>query len=220
MILDPKKTTLAYRCPSCGAGIMSIVGLFNLSADMIKLKCDCKKSELTAAYSKDAKESKVRLTVPCVFCPNPHHFTVSTSVFFKDDLFILPCPYSDITIAVTGEENRVKAELSRSELELIELLEKSGITNLDEIRKGQDFEANPEIEEIITYMIQELDEEGKIECLCPSDVEGDYEIEFLSESLIIRCKRCGAQKEINVGSVMQAHALLEADKLVLDPTND
>lgn len=215
MILDPKKTTLAYRCPSCGAGIMSVVGLFNLSADMIKLKCDCGQSATTISYSKD---SKIHLTVPCVLCPNPHHFTVSTSIFFKDDLFVLPCPYSDITIAVSGEENRVKAELSRSELELIELLEKSGLGSFDELHKEQGFEADPEIEEIITYMIRELDEEGKIECLCPKDLEGDYEIEFLEESMIIRCKRCGAQKEINLGSIIQAHALLEADKLVLEPT--
>ena len=215
MILDPKKTTLAYRCPSCGAGIMSVVGLFNLSADMIKLKCDCGQSATTVSYSKD---SKIHLTVPCVLCPNPHHFTISTSVFFKDEIFVLPCPYSDITIAVSGEENRVKAELSRSELELIELLEKSGLNSFDELHKEQGFEANPEIEEIITYMIRELDEEGKIECLCPKELEGDYEIEFLDESMIIRCKRCGAQKEINLGSIMQAHAFLEADKLVLEPT--
>ncbi len=215
MILDPKKTTLAYRCPSCGAGIMSVVGLFNLSAEMIKLKCDCGQSAMTINHSKD---SKVRLSVPCVLCPNPHHFTVSTSIFFKDELFILPCPYSDITIAVSGEENKVKAELSRSELELLELLEKSGIDNFDELHSNSGFEINPEITEIITYVIRELDEEGKIECLCPADTEGDYEIEFLQESLIIRCKRCGAQKEINLASTMQAHALLESDKLVLEPT--
>ena len=214
MILDPKKTTLAYRCPSCGAGIMSVVGLFNLTADMVKLKCDCGQSAMTVSYTKD---SKVRISVPCVLCPNPHHFTISTSVFFKDELFVLPCPYSDITIAVTGEENRVKAELSRSELELIELLEKSGIDSFDELHRDQGFESNPEIEEIVTYMIRELDEEGKIECLCPPELEGDYEIEFIGETLIIRCKRCGAQKEINLGSTIQAHALLEADKLTLDP---
>ena len=215
MILDPKKTTLAYRCPSCGAGIMSVVGLFNLSANMVKLKCDCGQSAMTVSYSKD---SKVRLSVPCVLCPNPHHFTVSTSVFFKDELFVLPCPYSDITIAVSGEENRVKAELSRSELELIELLEKSGLGSFDELHKGQSADILPEIEEMITFMIRQFDEEGKIECLCPSDAEGDYELEFLDESLIIRCKRCGAQKEINLCSTIQAHALLEADKLVLEPT--
>jgi len=58
MVLNPKETTLAYRCPHCGAGVMSIVGLFTLTADMLKLKCDCGKSELTVVYS----DGKVRLT--------------------------------------------------------------------------------------------------------------------------------------------------------------
>ena len=43
MILDVKQTTAAYRCPHCGSGVMSAVGLFSLTgaADMVKLKCDC-----------------------------------------------------------------------------------------------------------------------------------------------------------------------------------
>ena len=55
MVLDLKQTTVAYRCPHCGAGVMSAVGLFSLSADMVKLKCTCGKSEMTIVYSKDGK---------------------------------------------------------------------------------------------------------------------------------------------------------------------
>ena len=55
MILDPKQTTVAYRCPHCGAGVMGLVGLFTLSADMIKLKCTCGESEMSIVYSKDGK---------------------------------------------------------------------------------------------------------------------------------------------------------------------
>lgn len=215
MILDPKKTTVAYRCPSCGAGVMSVVGLFNLNADMVKLKCDCGASAMTLVYTDD---SKVRISVPCVLCPNPHTFTVSSSIFFKDDLFLLPCPYSDLNIAMTGETNKVKAELAHSELELLELLEKSGIATLDDLHHEENRDISPEILEIITYSLRMLDEEGRIECACSDGTEGDYEIEFLSDTAIIRCKRCGAQKVLDIGSTIQAHALLEADKLVLTPT--
>ena len=41
MVLKEKHTTVAYRCPFCGSGVMSAVGLFGLSADMVKLKCPC-----------------------------------------------------------------------------------------------------------------------------------------------------------------------------------
>ena len=87
MILDPQKTTIAYRCPSCGGGVISAVGMFYLGADMVKLKCTCGECELTMVYTGD---DKVRLSVPCLVCPKPHSFTVSRSLFFGRDLFVLP----------------------------------------------------------------------------------------------------------------------------------
>ena len=217
MILNPKKTTLAYRCPSCGTGVMSAVGLFDITADMFKLKCNCKESAMTVVYSKDPSDPKVRLSIPCVLCPNPHTFTVSSSVFFKDDQFILSCPYSGLTLAVVGEENKVKAELSRSELELLDLLEKSGIDSFDSIKAKNDYEVNPEIVEIITYILSELDEENKIVCAC-EDGKGDFEVDFSGEDAIIECKICKCKKILPTNSIMAAHSLLELDKLTLDPT--
>ena len=211
MILDPKKTTVAYRCPECGAGVMSVVGLFNLSADMVKLKCDCGASEMTLVYGKD---SKVRFTVPCILCPKPHHFTVNSSVFFSKELFSLPCPYSGMNIAVMGETEHVKAELSRSELELLDLLEENGVDGFSALRSEQSV-SDPQIMEILTYMIKELDEEGKISCKCNSDEEGDYELEFLPDSLRISCKRCGASVDIPTGSLIDAHEFLYTDSLEL-----
>ena len=213
MILDPKKTTVAYRCPSCGAGVMSVVGIFNLNADMVKLKCDCGGSAMTAVMASDGK---IRLSVPCVLCPNPHSYTVSQSIFFKDELFLLPCPYTDINVAVTGETNMVKAELARSELELLDLLEKSGIDSFEQIRKTSEDYANPEVVEAITYMLRELDEEGKIECDCPKDAEGDYELEFFDNIAKISCKRCRCKKELKTDSISTAQELLSLDKLKLE----
>ena len=88
MVLESRQTTVAYRCPQCGAGVMSVVNLFALRADMIKLKCDCGGSEMTLVHTKD---NKVRFTVPCIFCPNPHHFTLSSHGFFDKEMFALPC---------------------------------------------------------------------------------------------------------------------------------
>ena len=117
MVLKEKHTTVAYRCPFCGSGVMSAVGLFGLSADMVRLKCPCGKSEMQIVRQREsAADGTVRLTVPCLLCPKPHTFTLRDAVFFSDDLFTLPCPYSDVNICFTGEINRVKAELARTEL--------------------------------------------------------------------------------------------------------
>ena len=157
MVLDTKQTTVAYRCPHCGAGVMSIVGVFSLSAEMMKLKCSCGKSEMTLTRTADRK---IRFTVPCILCPNPHTYTVNSSLVFSKELFVLPCPYSDINIAVMGDEDHVKAELSRSELELLDLLEKSGMDSFEAMH-GESFLTDPQVLDIITYVIRELDEENK-----------------------------------------------------------
>ena len=211
MVLDQKQTTVAYRCPKCGAGVMSVVGLFNLSADMVKLKCDCGGSEMSIVYTKD---SKVRFTVPCILCPNPHQYTLSSSVFFSKELFVLPCHYSGINIAMMGETNSVKAELARSELELLDMLEKSGVEDFESIR-GEQTLSDPQVLEIVLYVIKELDEEGRIECRCEGESEREYEIEFLKDSMRVTCKCCGASSEIPTRSLIDAHEFLNADRLVL-----
>ena len=220
MVLDAKQTTVAYRCPHCGAGVMSIVGLFALSADMVKLKCTCGNSEMSIVYSKDGK---VRLTVPCILCPKPHSFTLNSSVFFKNDLFVLPCPLSDINVCMMGEENKVKAELARSELELLDLLEEHGLESFDAFRGGKETLTDPQILDIILYVINDLDAEGKIYCRCNKqdsgkDAEEDssYDAEMLPEGLKVTCTRCGASKVIPANSLIAAHEFLNADSLTLE----
>lgn len=211
MVIESKSSTVAYRCPCCGAGVMSVVDMFRLSGDMLKLKCDCGGSEMTLVRG----DGKIRFTVPCILCPNPHSFTVSEKLFFGKELFVLPCPYSDINIAMMGETNHVKAELSRTELELLDLLEKSGIESFDALH-GEQFLTDPQVLEIVTYMIKELDEEGKIYCRCGDGEEGDYEIELRKEGLLISCKKCGASTTVSTSSLIDAHEFLNADSLTLE----
>lgn len=212
MVLDPKQTTLAYRCPHCGAGVMSLVGLFSLTADMLKLKCDCGKSELTLVYS----DGKVRLTVPCLFCPNPHTFTLNSSVFFGKELFALPCPYSDMNIAMTGDVNNVKAELARGELQLLEMLEENGIDSLEAFHTKEEAFTDPQIFDIITFVIRELDAEGKIYCNCKDDSEKEYDVEVEDEGIRVTCKSCGATRLIPTDTLLAANAFLNADELHLE----
>ena len=228
MLLNEKRTTVAYRCPDCGGGIMSAVGLFNLSADMVKLKCTCGKSELKIVYNRDGT---VRLTVPCLICSQPHTFTVNASLFFSDELFVLPCPYSDINIAFTGEMNTVKAELARTELELLDMLEENGITDFSALHGDEKDLPDPQILDIILFVIDDLDAEGKIYCRChPDPAEGHtatadhgewneeesrYEAEITEEGIKLTCRVCGASTVIPTDSMLSAHAFLNADSVHL-----
>lgn len=229
MVLNEKRTTVAYRCPDCGGGIMTAVGLFNLSADMVKLKCTCGKSELKIVYNRD---STVRLTVPCLICSQPHTFTVNASLFFSDELFVLPCPYSDINIAFTGEMNTVKAELARTELELLDMLEENGITDFSALHGDEKDLPDPQILDIILFVIDDLDAEGKIYCRCHADPaeehtatadygewneeESRYEAEITEEGIKLTCRVCGASTVIPTDSMLSAHAFLNADSVHLN----
>ncbi len=213
MVLDSKETTVAYRCPYCGAGIMSAVGLFSLSADLVKLKCDCGHSEMTVLYLKDGK---VRLTVPCIFCPKPHSFTVSSSLFFKKELFLLSCPYSDINICFIGETNHVKAELARTELELLDILEEHGISSFSALHQDEEtLLSDPQIFDIIMFVIHDLEAEEKIFCRC-SIGEGEFDAEVLDDSIRVHCKKCGASRNVPTDSLLGAHAFLNCDSMHLE----
>ncbi len=214
MILDTKQTIVAYRCPHCGAGVMSVVGVFGLSAEMMKLKCSCGHSEMTISRASDGK---IRFSVPCMLCPSNHSFTVNSSVVFSKELFVLPCPYSDINIVVMGNEDHVKAELSRSELELLDMLEKSGVDSFEALH-GESFLTDPQVLDIITYVIRELDEEKKITCRCdPSkNEESIYDAEILEDGVRVTCHRCGASKLIPANSLISANEFLNSDSLELE----
>lgn len=214
MVIQPKQTTVAYRCPHCGAGVMSAVSFFALSADMIKLKCSCGKSEMSIVEREDGQ---VRLTVPCLVCAKPHIFHVRKSIFFEKELFSLQCPYSDLNLAMTGEINLVKAELARGELELLDLMEKSGLESFDAFHNDEDALPDPQIHEIVMFVIHDLDAEGKIYCRCdPSDNGREYDAEVVEDGILVSCRKCGARRLVPTDSRLSAHAFLNADALHLE----
>ncbi len=214
MVIDTKSATVAYRCPHCGTGVISAVSPFAIGADMIKLKCECGKSELSIVFGKDGK---VKLAVPCMLCPKPHNFTVSNSLFFGKDIFLLPCPYSDVNICFMGNANSVKAELAKTELELLDMLEKSGIEGgFEALHAADEAELlpDPQIYDIIMFVIHDLEAEGKIFCKCSDG--GEYEAEVLDYGINVTCKKCGASRFIPTDSLLAANAFLNADSLHLE----
>lgn len=214
MVLEPKQTTIAYRCPHCGGGVMSAVSLFSLKGSMIRLKCDCGKSHMEVVPTTDGK---LRLSVPCIICPKPHQYTVSEKLFFGKELFVLPCPYSDINICMMGEVNHVKAELSRTELQLLELMEEHGIQSFEALHEeANETVTDPQVLEIVLFVIRDLDEEGKIHCRCGEGEEHSFDAEILAEGVRVTCTKCGATKLIPTDSMLAAHDFLHCDTLRLE----
>lgn len=210
MLLNQKQTSVAYRCPSCGSVVRSMVGVFGLTADMLRLKCPCGNSEMTVVYTSD---KKVRMTVPCFLCPNPHNYTVSSGVFFDRDRFAFACPYSGVDIAFIGNEKNVSEMVDESNRELVEMLGENGIEQIANSRMKKDLFSDPQILDIIMYVIHDLDEAGEIKCRCENG--GEYEVEVGDDSVKVSCCRCGASVEIPADSTISANAFLHCDHLEL-----
>ena len=125
-----------------------------------------------------------------------------------------------MNIAMMGEVNKVKAELARTELELIDMLEESGIDSLEALRRAESSPestlTDPQIFDIIMFVINDLDAEGKIYCKCEGDEEGDFEVEMLPEGIKVSCKKCGAMRVIPTDGLLAANAFLNADSLYLE----
>ena len=104
MILNPKESIISYRCPHCGTTVMSMIGTVALSGDLIKLKCSCGESELVISYTND---NKIRITVTCLACENPHTYSISFSAFFQRELLELACKAIGINICFIGNKEKV-----------------------------------------------------------------------------------------------------------------
>ena len=164
-------------------------------------------------YSKDGK---IRLKVPCLICPNGHSYTVGRNIFFGRDVFVLPCPVSDINICFMGRVDHVKFELSRTELELLQILEENGVDSFSALH-GEEEEvlSDPQIAEIVRFVIHDLEAENKIYCKC-ADHDGEYDCTLMEEGILVFCKKCGASRIIPVDSMLGAQAFLDCDSLYLE----
>ncbi len=210
MILNQKQTTLAYRCPACGGVATSMVGAFSLSGSLFRLRCECHESEMSVEKTNDGK---MRLSVPCLACASNHSYTISNSVFFDSDIFVIPCSLSGIDICFIGKEKAVAEAVDASNKELLAMLGEEDISAIKNEEKDRGELYDPHNLEIIRFVINELNEDGQIYCNCKD--KGDICCDVYDDYIKVRCVKCGASLDISLTSTIKAHEFLEADKLIL-----
>ncbi len=212
MIAKPNETTVAFRCPDCGCGVKSIVGIFGLSAPMLKLKCPSCGTSMTI---KKTNDGKIRLSVPCLVCRRDHDYVVSRDLFFKNELFELPCSLSGFSLCFIGSGEAVSEALEHADEALRNVLKEAGAESLD-IFKEQPEAAEElpvsEVYDIVRFIVKELEAENAIRCRCG---EGDYDVELFDDCVRVYCKNCGAKRVVSTASLSEARAFLELDELVL-----
>lgn len=213
MIVGNHKTFVAYRCPHCGGGVVGVAGDVLLAGGrVLKLKCPCGESNMSLA---EADAEHLRLTAPCLLCGSEHRFLVSRRVFYARDLFLLNCPYSNLDIAFIGDEDKVSAALEENEKELHRLFADAGLASLSRLhQKDPSAALLPDVGvlDIIRFLVEDLSDEGKVECPCGSGV---YETELVPRGVRVFCEGCGAEYIFPVNSVEAAQDFLSCDHLTL-----
>ncbi len=214
MIIEQSETTVAYRCPHCGCGVMSLVGVFRLKADRLVLKCQCGESSMSLTRASDGK---IRIEVPCLVCAAPHNFTVSDSLFFSQKLFLLPCHASGLDVCFIGGQQEVSDALGDTYERLKQMIEEAGISEEDVFSNEQKQPELPDahIYDILNFVVRELEYEHNIHCDCDT---GPYTLYFSEdgESIIVMCETCAASKSFPANSLTAANDFLNIDEITLE----
>jgi predicted RNA-binding Zn-ribbon protein involved in translation (DUF1610 family) len=225
MILTPKTTHVAYRCPQCGHVTRGLAGAFGLGAkNMLRLRCDCHAE--TAMGLTATQDERIRLSVPCLLCAHDHQYTVSRNLFYGKDVFHLACPYTDIDIGFFGQDEEGLSEaIDKSTEELTALyteLMGKGATVEEVPEEGDraipDGEEEPfipdaQIYDIVRFVVKELEADGAISCPCG---DGIYEVELGERGITVYCTECGASRVFATNSLMAAQDFLSCDRLELE----
>lgn len=211
----PKQRNIAYRCPDCGSSIFGLVGKFALSANMIRLKCSCGATETLDINISD--ETKIQLSVPCLFCKQNHNYTVSGSLFFERELFNLSCPYSGMDIVFVGNEEKIAPELERTESEIKQIMLGLEAEELSDIQPSEMEEneilPDPSVYDTLRFLVKDLEAEGNVKCPCG---KGEYDIRFAEDGIEAYCTRCGATYLFRANSPSIAEEYLNIDSLLLN----
>ena len=96
-------------------------------------------------------------------------------------------------------------------------MEQSGVKSFDSLKNDEESLTDPQILDVVMFVIHDLDAEGKIFCRCdPADNGRQYDAEVLNDGVRVSCRKCGAERLIPTDSCLGAHAFLNADALHLE----
>lgn len=237
MILTPEQSTISYRCPECGQFVSSIVGVFSLTGELIRLKCSCKESELQIKKIDD----RIQINVPCFICGKPHIYTISRSALFNSGILTLSCPYSGMLVCFIGGEDEVLQATEDADRELNEILEENGIEDFFSQKEQEKYELDYTAITLAVTVVKELAEDGKIYCGCadyerceakdrPIDLltmtgeyvntcHGDFILVIEDDNrLVLKCLKCGRSYVIPTenASSMAYEAFISCEHIFLN----
>ena len=211
--MDFLRQQIAYRCPECGTATIGFLGGLRSVSDMLRLKCECDKFALEI---KGTRDGKVDVSVPCVFCKDTHHYTVSAEIFTRETATRLPCPHSHHDIFFIADDKTMDEELLRSSRELSFVLSGFEAESIKDIQPMDvdtaEAAPDPAIYDTLNLVVRDLEDAGKITCPCK---KGPYELRFTDTGMQLSCNGCGASFEFYAMSGAGAETYLDISEIKL-----
>ncbi len=208
-----KHTHIAYRCPECGTVIYGLVGEFALSANMMRLKCECGKSALDISPTRD---KKIKLSVPCVLCRENHNLVLSPALFFDRELFTGGCPYSSLDIVFIGDKDNVDSAIEKNTEDLKKLIKDMEVETLEELQPEDMDEdeilPDAQVYDLIRFVVKDLESEGRVDCPCHS---GNYDLRYAPGGIQVFCPECEAAYFFSCASAAAAEEYLSLEEIKL-----
>ena len=91
------------------------------------------------------------------------------------------------------------------------------MANLDALReKEEEMLPDPQVLDIILFLIHDLEAEGKIYCKCADPHDAEYDCQIMEDGILVFCRTCGASHVVPVNNFLGAHAFLDCDSLRLE----
>lgn len=210
---DISRQQIAYRCPECGIANIGFLGGLRSVSGMLRLKCECDKHALEI---KPAKDGKVQISVPCVFCKSSHSYVLSPDIFERSTPTRLPCPHSHHDIFFIADEKGIQEELERTAKELSFVLSAFEADDIEDIQPidldEEDAPPDPAVFDVLNFVVRDLEDMGKLSCPCK---KGPYDLRFTDTGAEVYCTACGASFRFTARSAASAESYLDIDEIKL-----
>lgn len=169
-------TTLAIRCPECGALEFHSLSRFGLSGQgNIQVSCSCGAFLLSIVRK---RQRGYWLMSPCVICETKHLKEISGARLWSGEVVYLTCPDSGLELGFVGRNEEVK--------KLAQTLDTGLETLMDEIGYDEYFN-NPDVMHQVMHCLQEIADNGGLFCQCGNQ---RIEVDVFLDRLELHCKEC------------------------------
>ncbi|ABO51679.1 conserved hypothetical protein [Desulforamulus reducens MI-1] len=194
-------TTLAIRCPECGALEFHNLSRFALSGrGKLQISCSCG-AFLLGIVNRSA--GSYWLQIPCIFCETKHIREISGVRLWGKEVIYLNCPESGLELGFIGKYEEVK--------ELAESLD-SGIESLiDELGYDEYFN-NSEIMHEVMQSLQEIADNGGLYCQCGNT---HIEVDVYLDRLELHCKECDSINIVYAETEEDLNVIQQVDTIEL-----